>query len=394
MLRAVHVASKLSFNMIKNALGIPADSPTDILQKLGGTCSKWSQRNNMQNPGDSSFDDCLPVNKSQMDEVFVMFCSENNIPQDGTEFVASGSIGGVYRATLLGGEVVAVKVRYPGIEEMIESDFGAIENLGSAVDFAGGYNISSSLLQIKKDISMETNYVEEVQNILKIHSLLSGSQLKIRVPAVYEDLCTDNVIVMEYIDAIGVSRYIKYCSEEEQTRICNNILEFFFHLVFNGVILSDPHWGNFMIENKTKSLVAVDFGSVKNVEKENISRTLKLLNIANDRPSWEKNFRRYAVSDLGFDKQPSDEDIDVYYGMHLEIRKWTVQEGILMYRPENIDKINQVLKFAKTSDTAVAIMRALFTIVNICSYCRIDLNTRELISRIWENIHGESDVYT
>ena len=53
--------------------------------------------------------------------------------QFGEEPIASASIAQVYKAVTLDGDVVAIKVRKPGIEKVIERDIGVLDQFAEAL---------------------------------------------------------------------------------------------------------------------------------------------------------------------------------------------------------------------------------------------------------------------
>jgi predicted unusual protein kinase regulating ubiquinone biosynthesis (AarF/ABC1/UbiB family) len=85
-------------------------------------------------PDDAVFDDCVPLNKAALDKRFALYCQTHGLDQTKAQFVASGSIGGVYKVPH-GDRWLAIKVRYPGIADLCARDFTALQSLQRSREF-------------------------------------------------------------------------------------------------------------------------------------------------------------------------------------------------------------------------------------------------------------------
>lgn len=83
--------------------------------------------------------------------------------------MASGSIGQVYRASI-DGEDFVVKVRHPGVKEMIDKDlsilFGASEMI-SKVPYLRRFEFPATVDEFKKVLYEQTDLVKESNNLVK-----------------------------------------------------------------------------------------------------------------------------------------------------------------------------------------------------------------------------------
>ncbi|WP_456480127.1 ABC1 kinase family protein [Nautilia sp.] len=178
------------------------------------------------------------------------------------ELLASASIGQVYKATLKSGEIVAVKILKPGIEEKIYSDISIL------MDFARilrekfliyGIDSVKIIEEFAVSIKRELNFNFEALNLKRFASNLKNNS-DVKVPKLYEKYCTKRILIMEYIEGIKVSEIEKlknagYDLKEIAVKGFNAFCEqIFIHRFFHA----DPHPGNIWISNG--KIVFLDFG--------------------------------------------------------------------------------------------------------------------------------------
>src|SRR5215211_3783624 len=117
--------------------------------------------------------------------------------------VAAASIGQVYRARLRDGRAVAVKVQYPGVAQAVRAD---LQNLGLimrvAKRMAPGMDVKAMTREIRERLTDELDYEHEAQNHRAFARTWSGHPF-IYVPPVVTRLCTEHVLVTEWVDGIG-----------------------------------------------------------------------------------------------------------------------------------------------------------------------------------------------
>ena len=189
----------------------------------------------------------------------------------------SASIGQVHRAQLVTGEDVVVKVKRPDIYNIMKSDMDNVKDIVALLERVGidtgtgtGYVLDESI----DNLLGETDYRKEVQNaILFRHNFRKVPWVK--VPRIYENLSSPNVIVMEYvpsekltdIQSQGVNKK-KLCGALINSYVMQTMEHGFFH--------ADPHPGNvgFLPEGR---LVFYDFGLVIPINEELKSGFMELL---------------------------------------------------------------------------------------------------------------------
>ncbi len=177
--------------------------------------------------------------------------------------IAAASIGQVHKATLTSGEVVAVKVQYPGVSASIDSD---IDNVAGLLKLARlipkGLDINSILQQAKAQLKQEADYLSELSYLQRYHTLLMHDKRYV-VPKAYAHLSTPQILCMEYITARPMAELV-YDTVKTRTTIVENLFELVFNELFTFQFMqSDPNYANFMYNDTTKQLVLLDFGACR-----------------------------------------------------------------------------------------------------------------------------------
>ncbi len=176
--------------------------------------------------------------------------------------IAAASIGQVYRAKLLDGREVAVKVQYPGVASAVRAD---MQNLGLILRLvkriAPGMDPKAIGEEIRDRIEEELDYELEAQNQRTLARIFRGHPF-IVVPNVITSLSRERVLVTEFVEGIGFEE-LKTYPQEERDRVGEILFRFYFgclyrHHQFSG----DPHPGNSMLLPDGK-VAFFDFGLFK-----------------------------------------------------------------------------------------------------------------------------------
>lgn len=192
------------------------------------------------------------------DEPSVLFDRWEPLP------VAAASIGQVHRARLWDGRDVAVKVQYPGVADAIGADLANVEVLYQMVSaFAyKGLDVRGTVDELRARIVEELDYRKEAANQRHFGELYAGHPF-IRIPALVPELCTDRVLVSEWVDGRTWADFEAGATEEARQRAAEVLFRFtqqsvYRHRIFNG----DPHPGNYRFHDDG-TVTFLDFGMVK-----------------------------------------------------------------------------------------------------------------------------------
>ncbi|MDX8037065.1 AarF/UbiB family protein [Lentzea sp. BCCO 10_0856] len=114
---------------------------------------------------------------------------------------AAGSIACVYRAKLVDGRVVAIKVRRPGVAVVIARDLvlvTALARLAERFRLLGGMPVVAVVAELGAAIRQQLDFVAEVVALRALRTNL-GAMPDVCVPEVFGEHCTADVIVMEHL---------------------------------------------------------------------------------------------------------------------------------------------------------------------------------------------------
>jgi predicted unusual protein kinase regulating ubiquinone biosynthesis (AarF/ABC1/UbiB family) len=184
-----------------------------------------------------------------------------------SEPVGAASIGQVYRARLIDGRDVAVKVQYPGIATAVRSD---IKNLRlfarPAQAVIPGIDLPTIIAEVQERVSEELDYELEAQNHRMFARHYRGHPF-IRVPEVHTELCSETVLVTDWLDGAPL-KHAEQLDQEARNRVSEIVFRFYLGsphelLAFSG----DPHPGNSLLL-ADGSIGFIDFGLLKRIDRQ------------------------------------------------------------------------------------------------------------------------------
>lgn len=191
-----------------------------------------------------------------------------------TEFsetpVASASLAQVHEAKLSDGRRVAVKVQYPGIEDLVHSDLANLSTLFKAVGFIErDFDLMPLISEIGEHMPRELDFVNEGVNAERIESFFKGRD-DLEVPHIHWDLTTRRVLVSDFIDGLKISDTAGLARAGiDPQDVMRTLTEAYCEQIFvHGFFHADPHPGNLMVRIPEKSrgsyqVVFLDFGLAK-----------------------------------------------------------------------------------------------------------------------------------
>jgi predicted unusual protein kinase regulating ubiquinone biosynthesis (AarF/ABC1/UbiB family) len=180
-----------------------------------------------------------------------------------TEAISGASLGQVYTAKVDGQEV-AVKVRRPGIEELVEADLRVIRfSLPILMQFVGdarSFSLETLADEFDRTIREEMDYERERRMLEDIKSNFADDPM-IRIPAVLESHSTGRVLTMEYVPGTKISRIDDLDAiGVDRTALARRLQEAYLQmLIVDGSFHADPHPGNLAVQDDG-TLVFYDFG--------------------------------------------------------------------------------------------------------------------------------------
>jgi aarF domain-containing kinase len=196
--------------------------------------------------------------------------------------IAAASIGQVHRATLKSnGAKVAVKIQFPGVADSINSDLDNIGVLLAATRLLPkGLYLNKTIDNARTELGWECDYEREAICGERYRSLLADETNVFTVPKIYLEACGKQVLTMEFMEGVGVTRVISFTQEQRDwigtqiLRLClREITEFQF-------MQTDPNWTNFLYNAEKNKLELLDFGASREYPTVFITLYVRLLEAA------------------------------------------------------------------------------------------------------------------
>ncbi|KVI05119.1 Protein kinase, catalytic domain-containing protein [Cynara cardunculus var. scolymus] len=224
----------------------------------------------------SELQDALPTFPDA--EAFACIEKELGIPLDSiyssisTSPIAAASLGQVYKAQLkYSGQLVAVKVQRPGIEEAIGLDFYLIRGLGflinKYVDIISS-DVVALIDEFARRVYQELNYVQEGQNARRFKKLYADKE-DVLVPDIFWDYTSGKVLTMEWVEGVKLNEQaiIEGQGLKVLDLVNTGIQCSLRQLLEYGYFHADPHPGNLLATPEGK-LAFLDFGMMSETPEE------------------------------------------------------------------------------------------------------------------------------
>jgi len=182
--------------------------------------------------------------------------------------VAAASVAQVHRASLSSGESVALKVQRPEAARQVDRDLailsfwarvldrfeavrmlslpGAVERFGEALH---------GQLDFRKEAANNRRFAQNFEDIPNVG-----------VPALFDDLCTERVLTMEFVEGVKATEPEKVGGDRSKLARLGGecVLKMVFH---DGFVHADLHPGN-MILTPDDHLVLLDLGMVSDIPRD------------------------------------------------------------------------------------------------------------------------------
>ena len=194
---------------------------------------------------------------------------EESFDELDTDAISGASLGQVHVAEL-DGEQVAVKIRRPGVESLVEADLWVISTLLPLlmrfVDDSRSFSMETLANEFSRVIRDEMDYRREREMLREIRANFEGDD-RLRIPDVYEDRSTDRVLTMEYVPGTKINDIDSLDDlDVDRTRLAETLQRVYLQMIVDdGVFHADPHPGNLAVQDDG-TLVFYDFGMSDRVD--------------------------------------------------------------------------------------------------------------------------------
>jgi ubiquinone biosynthesis protein len=200
------------------------------------------------------------------------------------EAIGTASIGVVYKATLLNGEKVVVKVKRPNIARTINTDFEILlfiverlERASSEIKFLG---LSKVIKDFFKSTQNELNFQVEAQNCERLKKNLESIDKDgfLIVPRVYKEFSSQEVLVLEFLEGKPFNEFssLEQLGELTVQRLLRSVELFTHTLLADGFFHADLHGGNFFVLPENK-IGIIDFGLMGTLSKKQRANLIAIM---------------------------------------------------------------------------------------------------------------------
>jgi predicted unusual protein kinase regulating ubiquinone biosynthesis (AarF/ABC1/UbiB family) len=221
---------------------------------------------------------------------------------------AAASIGQVHRAVTKGGDVVAVKVQYPGIDKAIENDLKSISLLESMISpITRKLHAKQTIDEVRRVFLDELDYAREAEMADRFRRIHADDP-DIYIPPVHHSLTTRRVLTTDFVQGMGYAQFCEEGAQQARNRAGQTMWRFTFKAMLRHALLyADPHPGNYRFLDDGR-VAFLDFGCVKELPPELVAGMKRYMRAAMDQ-DWVE-FDRACIEVLGYD--PNDESWDLY----------------------------------------------------------------------------------
>lgn len=208
-----------------------------------------------------------------MGEVFRSF---DSVP------VGSASIAQVHKAVLSDGETVAVKIKRPDIEPVIQADLRILTHLAGLIESeipeVRRYQPVQMVQYFARSLAKETDLSVELRYMLRFGQTFDSDPF-VRIPRVYPDISNRQILVQEHIsDTLLKDIRIETLDAPMRTQLAARITDTLFTMILQqGFFHADPHPGNIFIGSDGR-ITLIDFGLVGHLSSTRRREIVDLIN--------------------------------------------------------------------------------------------------------------------
>jgi len=252
-------------------------------------------------------------------EVFESFDSEP---------LGSASVAQVHKATLIGGQVVAVKVQRPNIEPKMMGDIGNLKTISKQLRDQLPYDYYVIFSELETQLINEFDFLHEARSMNQVADHLgrdawTNEQVKphVRVPRPVSGLISKRAMVMDFVEGKTLTQLSEEAqagigpkiSKSEQTLFARMLLKSltaaFGRMIFEtGFFHGDPHPGNIMVQ-KNGDVALIDWGQTKQISRRLKLNLARIITALANRPEklTDKDYALFAklVDEVGVKMLPS-----------------------------------------------------------------------------------------
>ncbi|NIC06667.1 ABC1 kinase family protein [Billgrantia bachuensis] len=207
---------------------------------------------------------------------------------------ASASMGQVHRAVTQDGETLVLKVQYPGLAEVLESDLAQLRRI---MRLGRWLKVSQTRLdalfeELAASLRSELDYHAEALALTRYRQRYAHLE-GLLFPEPLVELSGPRVLAMRYVVGTPL-RELEVMDDAVRQRVAATLADWLTEELFTyGELHADPHAGNFAVDAEGR-LVIYDLGAVIAVPQAHLKATMQLLDatLAADPMAMDDALRR------------------------------------------------------------------------------------------------------
>lgn len=281
--------------------------------------------------------------------------------------IASASLAQVHRARLKPsasdpeGRVVAVKVQYPGIDEIVDNDLQNIRLLLRILaQFERNLDFTPIIEELSHNAPQELDFINEGHNAEIIDKNFAGRE-NVIVPEILWEYSTRRVLTMEFMEGIKITDVAALHRAGIDTQAVAQLVTDVYceQLFLHGMFHADPHPGNLLVQ-PGPTLVMLDFGLCRQYDD---TFRLRYAKMTNAMLRWDLPALVEAYKELGI-KVKDPDDPATYIEMGRAFME-TSQPGRGYADADLVAEANQRLEKAVRANPVTDIPREMLLIMRV-----------------------------
>ncbi len=293
--------------------------------------------------------------------------------------LAAGSIAQVHRATTLEGDRVVVKVRRPGIVDIIHAECEILEELAGVLRVTLFERETIDARRMVKEfvhaVSEETNLSQERRNQLRFLKSFEDDPT-IHIAKVYEKYSNNAVLTMEYIGGVKPSTPEILAEHGLDAKVvAQRGADFVLRQVFElGFFHTDPHPGNFFLL-PDNVLAPIDFGQVARLSSQDgrVLNEIILAIVDNEASRLARVLEREDMVDERTDVNKVTADMDELIDTYRNLPLKNIPFGTIVMRTFDLFRTN----FVRPPAQFTLMLKTLATIESFARSLNPDFNIME-----------------
>ncbi len=261
------------------------------------------------------------VEKNTMKPLHSTFSHFNSEP------LAAASISQVHRGVLSSdGRIVAIKVQRPHIKSNIKKDLDILSaiavQLHERVEYLQSYDLPNLVHITRQNLLRELDFKREARN-MRIAASYRNEKSEVSIPSVYEEYCTEHLLVMEYIDGTKLKDLDTETLSNPALTARQGLRTAIKQILDDGFFHADPHPGNLLI-TQDERICLVDWGLTGRLSRKDRGQLIELMKsvMEKDSEAMVSALLKICRAEGIVDQRSLDRDLldvlDSYYSVPLK----------------------------------------------------------------------------